>query len=152
MWASYVNGIIERFHHQLKAALKSYPNPTDWSRSLPLVVLGIYFSLKEDLVGCTAAELVYGTTLRLPGGYFYPTPESSSLNAIDYVQQLKFTMSKLHAVPPRLPASQPFHVNLELGKHTHLTAALSLPEVKRSSHLINVCLLGGLYLYEVYIK
>ena len=64
------NGMIEQFHHQLlKAALKSHLNPTDWSCSLPLVLLGIRIALKEDL-GCTAAELVYGTTLRLPGSFF----------------------------------------------------------------------------------
>ena len=113
------NGMIERFHRQLKAALKSHHNPTDWSRSLPLVLLGIRSSLKEDL-GCTAAELVYGTTLRLPGGYFSPTPTPNSLDATDYVQQLKLTMSKLRAVPPRLPSIQPFHVDPELDKQTHV--------------------------------
>ena len=111
--------MIERFHRQLKAALKSHHNPTDWSRSLPLVLLGIRSSLKEDL-GCTAAELVYGTTLRLPGGYFSPTPTPNSLDATDYVQQLKFTMSKLRAVPPRLPSIQPFHVDPELDRQTHV--------------------------------
>ena len=103
------NGMIERFHRQLKAALKSHPNPTDWFCSLPLVLLGIRSSLKEDL-GCTAAELVYGTTLRLPGGYFSPTPEPNSLDATDYVQQLTSAMAKLRAVPP-------FH---ELDKQTHV--------------------------------
>ena len=66
------NGMVERFHRQLKAALKSHPNPTRWTNSLPLVLLGIRSSLKAD-IGCTAAELVYGTTLRLPGSYFNPS-------------------------------------------------------------------------------
>ena len=51
------NGMVERFHRQLKAALKSHPNPTRWTDSLPLVLLGIRSFLKAD-IGCTAAELV----------------------------------------------------------------------------------------------
>ena len=58
------NGLIECFHWQLKASLKVHPNPTQWTESLPLVLLGVHTQLKEDLK-CTAAELVYGTTLRL---------------------------------------------------------------------------------------
>ena len=50
------NGIVERFHRQLKASLKS----TD-TQSL----LGIRTSLKHD-IGCSSAELVYGTTLQVP--------------------------------------------------------------------------------------
>ena len=54
------NGIIERFHRQLKASLKAQRSPNHWVESLPLVLLGI-----NDMQ-CSAAELVYGTTLRLP--------------------------------------------------------------------------------------
>ena len=89
------------------------------SLPLPLVLLGIRTALKEDL-GCTAAELVYGTTVWLPGTFFLPTPESTFLNATDYVQQLRLTMAKLHAVPPRSPAIQLFQVNPDLDKQTHV--------------------------------
>ena len=60
------NGLVERFHHQLKASLKSQPDTTRWAEALPLVLLGIRTTYKQDVM-CTAAELVYGTTLRLPG-------------------------------------------------------------------------------------
>ena len=65
------NGMVERFHHQLKAALKAQPNPHSWMDALPLVLLGIRTSLKED-ISTTAAEMVYGTTLRLPGEFLTP--------------------------------------------------------------------------------
>ncbi|XP_043486016.1 uncharacterized protein LOC122513668 [Polistes fuscatus] len=42
----------------------------DWVDVLPVVLLGLRTSFKEDL-RATAAELVYGTTLRLPGEYFF---------------------------------------------------------------------------------
>ena len=64
------NGMVERFHRQLKAALKAQPHPQHWTTSLPMVLLGVRTALKVDL-GCTAAELVYGTSLRLPGDFFH---------------------------------------------------------------------------------
>ena len=52
------NSMIERFHRQLKAALKAQPNPHSWMDTLSLVLLGIRTSLKED-ISVTAAEMVY---------------------------------------------------------------------------------------------
>jgi len=63
------NGLVELFYCQLKSALKAYLHSEQWTDALPLVFLGIRTSLKEDL-GCTASELMYGTTLLLPGKYF----------------------------------------------------------------------------------
>ena len=51
------NGIIERFHRQLKSALKAQPHPENWTEALPLALLGVRTALKDDLQ-CTAAELV----------------------------------------------------------------------------------------------
>ena len=62
------NGMVECFHRQLKAALKAQPHPDSWTTTLPLILLGIRTVLKQDL-NSTAAEVVYGTTLRLPGEY-----------------------------------------------------------------------------------
>ena len=44
--------------------------------TLPLVLLGIHAAFREDL-DCSSAELVYGSTLRLPGE-FYASPTSTS--------------------------------------------------------------------------
>ena len=63
------NGLIERFHRQLKASLRALPDSNKWAEALAMVMLGIRTALKDDLQ-CTAAELVYGTTLRLPGEFF----------------------------------------------------------------------------------
>ena len=64
------NGLVEHFHQQLKTSLKAHQNTAHWVDSLPLVLLSIRSTLKEDLK-CRAAELVYGTTLRLPGEFFF---------------------------------------------------------------------------------
>ncbi len=66
------NGLIERFHRHLKAALKCQLQPDRWMDSLPLVMLGIRSTIKEDL-GCTTAEMVYGSTL-----FYFPTEHSNT--------------------------------------------------------------------------
>ena len=43
------NGLIECFHRQLKTSLKSHPDPTHWTDSLPVVLLGVRTQLKDDL-------------------------------------------------------------------------------------------------------
>ena len=50
------NGMVERFHRQLKASLIAHAQK-DWTISLRLVMLGIRTALKEDL-GCSSAEIV----------------------------------------------------------------------------------------------
>ena len=99
------NGLVERLHRQLKGALKGHPHQEHWTDALPLVLLGIRTSLKEDM-GCTTAELVYGTTLRLPGAYFSPQPADTSLDPSSYVAKLRSRMQVLKATPPRSVSSQ----------------------------------------------
>ena len=93
------NDHIERFQCQLKSSLKSYPDFTNWMDILPMVLLGIRTTLKDDL-RCTIAELVYGITLRLPGEFF---DTSCANNAVPdpscYATKLKTAMQQLKAVP-----------------------------------------------------
>ncbi|BHF59835.1 hypothetical protein SprV_0100279600 [Sparganum proliferum] len=59
------NGMVERFHRQLKVSLRAADDPENWTDNLPLVLLGIRSFFKSDL-DCSAAELVFGATVRLP--------------------------------------------------------------------------------------
>nr|VZI50841.1 unnamed protein product [Spirometra erinaceieuropaei] len=68
------------------------PDPSRWSDHLPLVLLSLRSTLKAD-IGCTAADLVYGTSLRLPG---------------DYVERLRSAMRNLRATPPRASPANSF--------------------------------------------
>ena len=54
------NGMIERFHRQLKSSLMACDDPTNWLAALPLVLLGLHASLKPDLK-TSSAEMVYGS-------------------------------------------------------------------------------------------
>lgn len=62
------NGLVERMHRTLKAALMCAGH-IPWPDLLPTVLLGMRASFKEDL-RASPAELLYGTTLRLPGEFF----------------------------------------------------------------------------------
>lgn len=86
------NGMVERFHRQLKAALASQPDPTKWSENLPLVLLGIRSCVKEDLQ-CSPAELVYGSPLSLPGELI--DCSNSVPSVTDYISRLRQFVSDL---------------------------------------------------------
>jgi len=62
------NGMIERWHRSLKTAIKCHETQ-NWAEVLPMILLGLRASYKED-IQASAAELVYGITLKLPGEYF----------------------------------------------------------------------------------
>ena len=113
------NGLVERFHRQLKASLKAYPEPNSWMDSLPLVLLGIRSAFKED-VGCTAAELVYGTTLRLPGEFFDQSTNDQMSDQTTYAKQLKSVMWGLQAAPPRQPQRRQTYISIDLTACTHV--------------------------------
>lgn len=88
------NGMVERLHRQLKAALMCH-NDT-WARALPLVLLGIRTALKEDLKA-SSAELLYGEPLRLPGELLVASPSTdrTSEDISDFVVQLRNKLAKL---------------------------------------------------------
>lgn len=113
------NGMIERFHRQLKSILKSYPNTADWTTALPMALLGIRTTLKQD-IQCTPAELVYGMTLRIPGEFLATNTDISTPDQTNYATKLKTAMQKLKAIPPRQPKHQHIHVSDLLHTCTHV--------------------------------
>ena len=62
------NGLCERFHRSMKAALRASLKDGDWVDRLPWVMLGLRCAPKEDLRS-SSAELVYGQALRVPGNF-----------------------------------------------------------------------------------
>ena len=111
------NGLVEWFHCQLKASLMSAITFTWWVEALPMVLLGIRTSVKEDL-GCCTAELVYGTTLRIPGQFFEPVEELP--DPLSFVSRLRTTLQQIQAKQPRHHTNRKSHVNTELHKCTHV--------------------------------
>ena len=90
------NGILERFHRDLKASLKARSG--SWMDELPLILLVLRAAPKEDL-GATASEMAYGTTLWLPGDMVLDKP-GPVVERDDYVRKLRTGMRRLKNVPP----------------------------------------------------
>ncbi|XP_024867458.1 uncharacterized protein LOC112451806 [Temnothorax curvispinosus] len=63
--------MIERFHRQLKTAIKSHQTE-EWAEILPVIMMGIRAAWKEDLQ-TTPAEIVFGESIRLPGQFLEET-------------------------------------------------------------------------------
>lgn len=93
------NGIIERFHRHLKASLKCRLVDGNWIDHLPVVMLGIRAMPRED-IGCSPAELVYGTTIQLPGEFL--ESETSDTRAPEFIQRLRTVMESLRPSPTAL--------------------------------------------------
>ena len=89
------NGMVERFHRQLKASLKAHGNTSQWSQELPLVLLGIRTAVKED-IGCSAAEMLYGQALKIPGELFIKaTSPTDNTDTSDFVVKLRENMRNI---------------------------------------------------------
>ena len=54
-----LNGMVERFLRQLKAAIMSHESPNPWTVTLPSVLLSVRSAVTE-LLGRSAAEMIYG--------------------------------------------------------------------------------------------
>ena len=110
------NGMVERFHRHLKTGLKARLTNGNWVDELPVVLLGVRTTLKEDL-SCSAAEMVYGTTLRLPGDFFTePTQEDPST----IVSRLRNAMQRQQFVPPKWHGKHDTYFPSELQTATHV--------------------------------
>ncbi len=91
------NGMVERFHRQLKSSLRALSDDPKWTQQLPLVMLGIRATTKEDLKK-SSAELVYATPLRLPADL--TIDEEVVANASDPVKFAQLLKSRLEDILP----------------------------------------------------
>ena len=64
------NGMVERFHRTLKAALMAKCTTSNWMDQLQWTLLGLRTVPKEP-DGISAAEKVYGETLHVPSDFFF---------------------------------------------------------------------------------
>ena len=91
--------MVERFHRQLKAAIMAHESPNPGTITLPSVLLGVRSAVKE-LLGRSAAEMIYGTTLRLPGEFTQKYTVDAHTNLDNYSDKLRVAMSRLRLCPP----------------------------------------------------
>nr|VZI00481.1 unnamed protein product [Spirometra erinaceieuropaei] len=109
---------VERFHRQLKASLRAAADPENLTDHLPLVLLGIRSALKPDL-DCSATELVFGATVRLPGKMISPTPQGAVEDPTNLLHRLRQFMRTLSPVPLTSSAS-PSYLEKDLATCSHV--------------------------------
>ena len=89
------NGLVERLHRQLKASIMARSTDASWMDHLPMALLGIRTAWRTELE-CSPAELVYGTTLTVPGLLVGDSTQvGSELPTSDFVSDLVRRMGEL---------------------------------------------------------
>lgn len=111
------NGMIERFHRQLKSAIVCHANE-HWTESLPFVLLGIRSAFKDDLKA-SSAELVYGESLRLPGDFFHPSSVGST-DLTDFSARLRSHIQQLAPSPASRHCNESVFVFKDLDTCSHV--------------------------------
>lgn len=116
------NGMIERVHRQLKAALRANEHQ-DWVAALPIVLLGMHTAIKED-IGFALCKLLFGDQLQLPGDMF--DAQNSTATEHDLVTSLRKFTSTLIAKSPR-EQDHPVFIPQGLDSCTHVYVRVDRP-------------------------
>ena len=113
------NGMVERFHRQLKAAIMAHESLNPWTITLPAVLLGVRSAFKERL-GRPAAEMIYEITIRLPGEFTKQYTVDANTELENYSDKLRVTMSRLRPYPPRDSEQNNIFQYKEIATCTHV--------------------------------
>lgn len=110
------NGMIERWHRTLKTALMCHET-MNWIDTLPTVLLGLRTVYKEEMK-CSPAEMIYGTSLRLPGDFFVENnaPNDPSI----FLEKFKRDIRRLKPTPASHHRTDSIFVHKDLPKCSHV--------------------------------
>ena len=114
------NGMVERQHRILKERIMARASSLasgSWLEHLPFVLLGMRTAIRDDS-GCSAAELLYGTSLRLPGDMLEPS-EPVPL-ASDFSVRLRAVMNSSSPMPVLHHGSHVARVDPRLAAASHV--------------------------------
>jgi hypothetical protein len=110
-----VNGLVERMHRSLKAAIMCRAEER-WTEALPLA-LGMRTAFKEDLQA-SVSELVYGEQLRIPGELLAASP--TTRHQSELMTHLRRHFEQLRPVPSARHATPDIFVHKDLSDSTHV--------------------------------
>ena len=102
------NGMVERFHRRLKAALRARDAASTWVKDLPWVMLGLRANPMDDS-GTSAAEMVYGSALSLPSSFV----DTRELPDEKFLRRLHGVMERM-VPPPSAPQPHPTYIDKRL--------------------------------------
>ena len=110
--------MVERFHRVLKERLMARDLTRNWMSHLPMVLLGIRSSIRED-GDISPAHLVYGVPLRLPGQMLCgPSPSDRLPLPSSFAADLEKSLAVSAPIPVVFHGSQPVQIPQSLSKAT----------------------------------
>lgn len=110
------NGLVERFHRKLKESIMCVDS-TNWYFRLPMILLGLRTCYREDMK-CSAADLVYGQTLRVPGEFFEKPKDT--VDRTEFSKMLHLTFDEIRASQTEHHSRKKFYVHKSLKDCTHV--------------------------------
>ena len=110
--------MAERFYRVLKASLKSQTEPHNWYSNLNWVLVDILSTIRENN-NFSAAEMIYGTPLRLLAEYFADKATEPSAAEYVKVKQLQNFVHSLQFTPTRPAGSQTTYINKAQASCSH---------------------------------
>jgi len=128
------NGMVERFHRQLKASLRCLEADSTWTEHLPLLLLWFRTTFKEDL-NATPAEMVYGQNLTLPADIVtQEIPSDPEAGAEEFVRLFKEQMTNIRTATSRMFYDCPEHMPKDLANCQYVYLRNdALPVTRRNS-------------------
>ncbi|KAF7496366.1 hypothetical protein SSS_07784 [Sarcoptes scabiei] len=105
--------MVERFHRQLEDSLKCESDNENWIDLLPLILIGIRTTIKEDL-DISSAELIFDEALTLPADFIEPTNDKN-VNMPEFIKVLRKKINKLRPIPTRTSKTESY-LPTELSK------------------------------------
>lgn len=107
------NGMVQRWHRSFKAAITARLNSTSWVDELPTAMFGLRAAIRKDS-GVSAAEMVYGTPLRLPSDFFDSSSDSSVCDPETVVEKIRSTIRNYKPVQKAQQCSRTIFVHPDL--------------------------------------
>lgn len=92
------NGLIERFHRHVEAALRAQSVPEAWIDNLPILLFGLRATFKPG-IAYTESEVLYGAASRLLVDFITSPTPMVPLDPLSYAHHLRETMCALCPVP-----------------------------------------------------
>ena len=120
------NGIIERFHRRLEEALMAGERQRDWPTALPMILLFLRNTVKEDL-GVASSELMFGTSLSMPTDLIAPFSSNAPSNS--YIANFRRQMAEIPAAVSR-PTGPPVPLSQAIQSATHAYLRIDTPRGK----------------------
>lgn len=107
------NALVERFHRRLKEAIKatSTVTPNDWYNRLPLILLSLRTSLKENNQP-SSSQILYGTNIRLPVDLLVKSEDQRHLDVSQYTDKLFSDMQNVGPIE-----TKPHNTSHYMDKH-----------------------------------